>query len=60
MLSAMIGVSRENVNRALASLVVAGYVRYDAGRYVIVDDSRLRERLGRDWPLAERRDRRHD
>jgi CRP/FNR family transcriptional regulator, cyclic AMP receptor protein len=57
-LAAMIGVSRENVNRALAGLVGDGLVRYDRGRYVIVDEVALRERIGRDWPSVLRRDRR--
>lgn len=59
-LAGMIGVSRENVNRALATLVADGLVRQDAGRYVIVDEAGLRSRIGRDWPLAQRRDRRVD
>lgn len=58
-LAAMIGVSRENVNRALAGLVGEGLVRHEGGRYLIVDESALRERIGRDWPPVLRRDRRH-
>jgi CRP-like cAMP-binding protein len=57
-LASMIGVSRENVNRALAGLVNDGLVRNDHGRYVIVDKAALRERIGRDWPSVLRRDRR--
>jgi len=59
-LAAMVGVSRENVNRSLAQLVSAGFVRQEKGRYVITDEAGLRERIGRDWPLAGRRDRRLD
>lgn len=58
MLAAMLGVSRENVNRALAALAVDGAIRHDKGRYVLVDEQRLRRALARDWPLAQRRDRR--
>jgi CRP/FNR family cyclic AMP-dependent transcriptional regulator len=59
-LAAMVGVSRENVNRALAALTTAGSIRYDDGRYVLVDEERVRRELSRDWPLAGRRDRRID
>jgi CRP-like cAMP-binding protein len=59
-LASMIGASRENVNRALATLTAGGYVRRTKGRYLISDALRLRERVGRDWPLAQRRDRRVD
>src|SRR5207302_1512842 len=59
-LAAMIGISRENANRALAQLVADGLIRRDKGRYVIVDEAGLRARIGRDWPLAHRRDRRLD
>ncbi|HEU5265778.1 MAG TPA: Crp/Fnr family transcriptional regulator [Jatrophihabitans sp.] len=57
-LAAMVGVSRENVNRALASLTADGLVRLDRGRYVLADEAALRERIARDWPIAQRRDRR--
>jgi CRP/FNR family cyclic AMP-dependent transcriptional regulator len=57
-LAAMIGVSRENVNRGLAALVADGLVRQEKGRYVIVDEAGLRQRIGRDWPMPQRRDRR--
>jgi CRP-like cAMP-binding protein len=57
-LAAMIGVSRENVNRALAVLAVDGAIRQEGGRYVLVDEDRLRREVARDWPLAARRDRR--
>jgi len=55
-LASMLGVSRENVNRALAALAVEGKVRQDNGRYLLVDEPRLRRELARDWPLARRRD----
>jgi CRP/FNR family transcriptional regulator, cyclic AMP receptor protein len=59
-LASMVGVSRENVNRALAALAVDGSIRREGGRYVLVDADRLRRELARDWPLAGRRDRRTD
>jgi len=59
-LGAMIGVSRENVNRGVATLVAGGFVRQEKGRYVISDAAGLRQRIGRDWPLVQRRDRRFD
>jgi DNA-binding FadR family transcriptional regulator len=54
----MVGVSRENVNRALSALAAQGSIRQENGRYVLVDEERLRRELARDWPLAGRRDRR--
>jgi CRP/FNR family transcriptional regulator, cyclic AMP receptor protein len=57
-LAAMIGVSRENVNRALAALATDGAIRQEGGRYVLIDEDRLRREIARDWPLAGRRDRR--
>jgi CRP/FNR family transcriptional regulator, cyclic AMP receptor protein len=60
MLAAMVGVSRENVNRALAALMADGSIRQERGRYVLVDEERLRREVARDWPLAGRRDRRID
>jgi len=59
-LAAMVGVSRENVNRALALLVSEGFIRQEKGRYVVANEAGLRERIGGDWPLAGRRDRRMD
>jgi CRP-like cAMP-binding protein len=59
-LAAMIGVSRENVNRALAVLTADGSIRQESGRYVLIDEQRLRRKVSRDWPLAGRRDRRID
>ena len=60
MLASMIGVSRENVNRALSALALGGSIRQEGGRYVLVDEQRLRREVSRDWPLAGRRDRRQD
>jgi biotin operon repressor len=57
-LAGMVGVSRENVNRALAALMNEGSIRQERGRYVLVDEERLRRELSRDWPLVGRRDRR--
>ena len=57
-LAAMVGVSRENVNRALSALTSDGSIRQEGGRYVLVDEERLRREVARDWPLAGRRDRR--
>jgi DNA-binding GntR family transcriptional regulator len=57
-LAAMIGVSRENVNRALAALATDGAIRQEGDRYVLIDEDRLRREIARDWPLAGRRDRR--
>ena len=59
-LAAMVGVSRENVNRALSALAAEGSIRRESGRYVLVDEERLRREVARDWPLAARRDRRLD
>jgi len=60
MLASMIGVSRENVNRALSALALGGSIRQEGGRYVLVDEERLRREVSRDWPLAGRRDRRQN
>jgi CRP-like cAMP-binding protein len=57
-LAAMVGVNRENVNRALSALASEGSIRREGGRYVLVDEARLRHELARDWPLAWRRDQR--
>ena len=59
-LAAMIGVSRENVNRALAALALDGSIRLEDGRYVLVDEQRLRREVAQGWPLPARRDRRID
>jgi CRP-like cAMP-binding protein len=57
-LAAMVGVSRENVNRALSGLAARGLIRQEQGRYVLLDEARLRRELATDWPLAQRRDQR--
>ncbi len=57
-LAAMVGVSRENVNRALAVLTAQGSIRREEGRYVLLDVEGLRRALSNGWPLAVRRDRR--
>jgi CRP-like cAMP-binding protein len=59
-LASMVGVSRENVNRALSALAIDGAIRQKDGRYILVDEDRLRREVSRDWPLAGRRDRRVD
>ena len=59
-LAAMLGVSRENVNRGLATLTASGFVRIVGGRYVIAREAELRQRVASDWPLPRRRDRRLD
>ena len=56
-LAAMIGVSRENVNRALAALALDGSIRMEGGRYVLVDEKRLRREVAQGWPVGRRRDR---
>jgi CRP-like cAMP-binding protein len=58
-LAAMIGVSRENVNRALAVLTTSGAIRQEKGRYVLVEEERLRRDVVRGVePVAGRRDQR--
>jgi CRP-like cAMP-binding protein len=59
-LAAMIGVSRENVNRALSALALGGSIRQEGGRYVLIDEERLRREASTDWPLPGRRDRRQN
>lgn len=55
-LAAMVGVSRENVNRALSALVANGLIRRDGGSYVLVDEAALRDVVARDWQLVQPRD----
>ena len=59
-LAAMVGVSRENTNRALAALAAEGSVRIEAGRYVLPDPERLRVEVSNGGPLLWRRNRRGD
>jgi CRP-like cAMP-binding protein len=56
-LAAMVGVSRENVNRSLAALAAGGVIRIESGRYVIPDPDGLRLELS-NGPLPARRNRR--
>jgi len=55
-LAAMVGASRENVNRALAGLTAAGTVRADGGRYTIPDPDEVRRSIIDGWPLLPRPD----
>ena len=55
-LAAMVGVSRENVNRALSALVSEGLIRRDGGGYVLVDEAALRDLVARDFHAARPRD----
>jgi CRP/FNR family cyclic AMP-dependent transcriptional regulator len=58
-LAAMVGVSRENVNRALAGLIADGAIRREKGRYVLVDEDRLRQQVVHGvGPVAQRHDQR--
>ena len=57
-LAAMTGVSRENVNRALAELMADGTLRREGNRYVLVDERKLRAEIARDWPVLWSRDKR--
>lgn len=57
-LSTMVGVSRENVNRALASLVAAGVVRFEGGQYVVVDRARAWREITSGSPEVGRPNRR--
>jgi len=59
-LAAMVGASRENVNRALGALAAEGTVRLEAGRYVIDDPDAVRGEVSRGWPLLEKRNRRSE
>ena len=59
-LASMIGVTRENVNRALAALALDGSIRMEGGRYLLVDEEGLRREVAQGWPLGRRRDRRND
>jgi CRP/FNR family cyclic AMP-dependent transcriptional regulator len=60
-LAAMVGVSRENVNRALALLMASGAIRREKGRYVLIEEDRLRQQVVQGvGPVAQRRDQRLD
>jgi len=57
-LAAMVGVSREKVNRALAALAAEGTIRIEGGGYVLPDLERLRTEIADGLPVLERRNRR--
>jgi CRP-like cAMP-binding protein len=57
-LAAMVGVSRENVNRALGALAAEGIIRIEAGGYVIPDLERLRAEISNGSPSLVRLNRR--
>jgi CRP/FNR family transcriptional regulator, cyclic AMP receptor protein len=56
LLAAMVGVSRENVNRALAKLASNGSIRRVNGRYELTDEAALRSIATRDWSPVVFRD----
>jgi CRP-like cAMP-binding protein len=59
-LAAMVGASRENVNRSLRMLAVQGSIRIERGRYVLFDPGRLRREVAAGWPPLARLNRRID
>jgi CRP/FNR family transcriptional regulator, cyclic AMP receptor protein len=59
-LAAMVGASREHVNRALAALSAEGALRIEGGRYVMHDPERIREDVSQGWPTISRPNRRID
>jgi CRP-like cAMP-binding protein len=59
-LAAMVGVSRENVNRALGALAADGTIRIEGGSYVLPDLERLREEISNGLPVLDPRNRRTD
>ena len=59
-LAAMVGVSRENVNRALGALATDGTILIEAGSYVLPDLERLREEIANGLPVLDPRNRRID
>lgn len=59
-LAAMVGVSRENVNRALSGLAADGTIRIQAGSYVLPELERLREEISDGLPILDARNRRLD
>jgi CRP/FNR family transcriptional regulator, cyclic AMP receptor protein len=56
LLAAMVGVSRENVNRALSKLASNGSIRRVNGRYELTDEAALRSIATRDWKPVVFRD----
>ena len=59
-LAAMVGASRENVNRALGVLAAEGIIRLEGGRYVIPDPDAVRREISQGWPQLEKRNRRSE
>jgi CRP/FNR family transcriptional regulator, cyclic AMP receptor protein len=57
-LAAMVGATRENVNRALGSLVARGIIRKVGSRYALVDEEASRRDLALDFPVGRQRDQR--
>jgi CRP-like cAMP-binding protein len=57
-LAAMVGVTRENVNRALSAMAADGVIRIEDGSYVLPDFERLRAEISNGSPLLIRRNRR--
>jgi CRP-like cAMP-binding protein len=57
-LAAMVGVTRENVNRALGALAAEGIIRIEGGAYVLPDLERLRAEISNGSPSLIRLNRR--
>jgi CRP/FNR family transcriptional regulator len=57
-LAAMVGVTRENVNRALNALAADGVIRIEGGSYVLPDLERLRAEISNGSPTLTRLNRR--
>jgi CRP-like cAMP-binding protein len=57
-LAAMVGVSRENVNRALGALAEQGIIRIEAGGYILPDLERIRAEISNGSPSLVRLNRR--
>jgi CRP-like cAMP-binding protein len=55
-LAAMVGASRENVNRALNALTLRGAIRRIGSRYVLPDEAAVRAEVAQDFPSIVRRD----
>jgi hypothetical protein len=56
----MVGVSRENVNRALSGLAADGTILIQAGSYVLPELDRLRTEISDGLPILDARNRRLD
>jgi CRP-like cAMP-binding protein len=59
-LAAMVGVSRENVNRTLSALAADGTILIQAGSYVLPELERLREEISDGLPILDTRNRRQE